>query len=209
VFRSREGAEDDARAGAREVRRRARTGDVVVGIAASGVTPFVRGALSAARRGGAATVLVTANPAVPRTMARHRIVLTVGPEVLAGSTRLKAGTATKLTLNTLTTAAFARLGHVHENRMVDVAPRSAKLRARAARLVSEVGGVGGSRGAMLLRSAGNRVKPAIVMARLGVTAATAARLLKAADGVLDRVLVAGAKQSKRGRPRRSSRSRRR
>ena len=132
VFRAREGAEDDAADGARQVRRRARRGDVVVGVAASGVTPFVRGALAEARRRGAATVLVTCNPGDRR--ARRRgwwFALAVGPEILAGSTRLKAGTATKLALNTLTTAIFVRLGKVHGNRMVDLLPRSAKLRARA------------------------------------------------------------------------------
>ena len=141
VFRSVEGAEDDGSAGARQMRRRARAGDVVVGIAASGVTPFVHGALGEARRRGAATVLVTCNPDVPRRSARIVIALAVGPEVLAGSTRLKAGTATKLALNTLTTGAFARLGKVYGNRMVDLRPRSAKLRARALSLVAELGGV--------------------------------------------------------------------
>ena len=145
VFRSVEGAEDDASAGARQMRRRARAGDVVVGIAASGVTPFVHGALGEARRRGAATVLVTCNPDVPRRSARIVIALAVGPEVLAGSTRLKAGTATKLVLNTLTTGAFARLGKVYGNRMVDLRPRSAKLRARALQLVAELGGVGRGR----------------------------------------------------------------
>ena len=106
---------------------------MVVGIAASGVTPFVRAALREARRRGAATALVTCNPDVPACAARVVIALAVGPEVLTGSTRLKAGTATKLALNTLTTASFARLGKVYGNRMVDLRPRSAKLRARAPR----------------------------------------------------------------------------
>src|SRR5262249_25782111 len=110
VFRSSEGAEDDAREGARQVRRLVRRGGNVVAIAASGVTPFARAALSAAKHCGAATVLVTCNPRAIGTGATVVIRLAVGPEVLAGSTRLKAGTATKLTLNTLTTAAFARLG---------------------------------------------------------------------------------------------------
>src|SRR5437879_6943361 len=114
---------------------------MVVGIAASGVTPFVRAALNEARRRGAATALVTCNPGVPRRAARVVIALAVGPEVLAGSTRLKAGTATKVTLNALTTAAFTRLGNVYGNRMVDLRPRSAKLRARARRLVAMVGNV--------------------------------------------------------------------
>jgi len=135
VFRAAEGAEDDGPEGARQIRRRVRPGDVVVGIAASGVTPFVRAALREARRRRAATALVTCNPQVPASAARVVIALAVGPEVLTGSTRLKAGTATKLALNTLTTASFARLGKVYGNRMVDLRPRSAKLRARALRLV--------------------------------------------------------------------------
>ena len=184
VFRAAEGAEDDARAGARAVRRLARRGDVVVGVAASGVTPFVRAALAAARGRGAATVLVTCNPTVPRGAARVVVALGVGPEVLAGSTRLKAGTATKLALNTLTTATFVRLGKVYGNRMVDFEPRSAKLRARALRLVGELGGVPPRTAARLLTAAGGRAKAAIVMARLGVDAREARRRLAAARGFL-------------------------
>ena len=190
VFRSAEGAEDDAAEGARQLRRRARPGDVVVGIAASGITPFVRAALAEARRRGAATVLVTCNPRVPRHAARVVIRLAVGPEVLAGSTRLKAGTATKLTLNTLTTAAFARLGKVYGNRMVDLRPRSAKLRARALRLVSEIAGVGARDAARFLRDAGGSAKVAIAMARLHVGAHEARRMLRGAAGSLRRLLEA-------------------
>ncbi len=186
VFRSVEGAEDGARAGARAIRRRARRGDAVVGIAASGVTPFVRAALGEARRRGALTVLVTCNPAAPRGGARIVIALGVGPEVLAGSTRLKAGTATKLTLNTLTTAAFTRLGKVHGNRMVDLQPRSAKLRARAERLIAELGRVSAPRARRLLVQAKGSAKVAVVMARRRVTAAQARRALRAAGGFLGR-----------------------
>jgi N-acetylmuramic acid 6-phosphate etherase len=189
VFRAAEGAEDDSRAGAREIRRQARRGDVVVGVAASGVTPFVRAALAEGRRRGAATVLVTCNPAVPRSAARVVVALAVGPEVLAGSTRLKAGTATKLALNTLTTAAFVRLGKVYGNRMVDLQPRSAKLRARALRLVGELGGVSDREAARLLTAAGGRAKLAIVMARLGVGSREAGRRLTAARGFLGRALT--------------------
>jgi N-acetylmuramic acid 6-phosphate etherase len=181
VFRSVEGAEDDARAGARAIHAR---GDAVVGIAASGVTPFVRAALGEARRRGAFTVLVTCNPSVPRRAAHIVITLKVGPEVLAGSTRLKAGTATKLTLNTVTTAAFTRLGKVHGNRMVDLQPKSAKLRARAERLVRDLGGVSAARAGKLLEQARGSVKVAVVMARRRVTAAEARRRLRAAGGFL-------------------------
>jgi N-acetylmuramic acid 6-phosphate etherase len=184
VFRSVEGAEDDARAGARAVRGRADRRDAVVGIAASGVTPFVRAALGEARRRGAFTVLVTCNPSAPRAAARVIIALRVGPEVLAGSTRLKAGTATKLTLNTLTTAAFTRLGKVHGNRMVDLQPKSAKLRARARRLVRDLGGVSAARAGRLLEQAAGSAKVAVVMARRRMTAAEARRRLRAAGGFL-------------------------
>jgi N-acetylmuramic acid 6-phosphate etherase len=186
VFRSVEGAEDDGSAGARAVRRLARAGDAVVGIAASGVTPFVRAGLAEARHRGAFTIIVTCNPRIPRSTARIVIPLAVGPEVLAGSTRLKAGTATKLALNTLTTGAFTRLGKVHGNRMVDLQPRSAKLQARAVRLVSDLGGVGLTRAARLLAEAAGSAKVAIVMARRHVTAAQARRRLREVGGFLGR-----------------------
>ena len=184
VFRSVEGAEDDTRAGARAARGCASRGDVVVGIAASGVTPFVRTALDEARRRGAFTGLVTCNPSVPRRAAHFVIALRVGPEVLAGSTRLKAGTATKLALNTLTTAVFTRLGKVHGNRMVDLQPKSAKLRARARRLVRDLGQVSAARAGTLLDQAGGSAKVAVVMARRRVTAAEARRRLRGAGGFL-------------------------
>jgi N-acetylmuramic acid 6-phosphate etherase len=190
VFRSAEGAEDDGPDGARQIRRRVRRGDVVVGIAASGVTPFVRGALGEARRRGAATALVTCNPDVPARAARVVIALDVGPEVLTGSTRLKAGTATKLALNTLTTASFARLGKVYGNRMVDLRPRSAKLRARALRLVRELGRVPPREAEGLLRAARGSAKLAIAMARLHVDAREARRRLRTAAGSLRHALGA-------------------
>jgi N-acetylmuramic acid 6-phosphate etherase len=197
VFRSREGAEDDARAGARAIRTRAGRRDVVVGISASGVTPFVKGALAAARRVRAGTVLLTCSPAMARsraTVAGRRpgparavadvvIAPVPGAEVLTGSTRLKAGTATKLVLNTLTTASMARLGKVYGNRLVDVQPRSRKLRERAARLVSEIGGVAPARARRLLAAADGRVPVAIVMARRGLSAVLAGRALRAAGSL--------------------------
>jgi N-acetylmuramic acid 6-phosphate etherase len=188
VFRSAEGAEDAAAEGARAIRRRVRGGDVVVGISASGVTPFVRSALDAARRRGAATVLVTCNPRVSRRTARVVVAIATGPEVLAGSTRLLAGTATKLVLNALTTASFARLGRVYGNWMVDLRPRSAKLRARAVRLVSGIGRVSEREAVRLLAAARGSAKLAILMARLGLTAAEARRRLGRAGGSLRRAL---------------------
>ena len=187
VFRSREGAEDDARAARRAVRARVRRGDVVVGVSASGVTPFVRTALAAAAARGAATILVACNA----TRAPGRALLiapTPGPEVLAGSTRLKAGTATKLVLNTLTTASMTRLGKVYGNRMVDLQPRSAKLRARAERLVAEIAGIDTRRARRALRQARGRVRVAIVMVRRDLPADAAARALRAAGGSLRSVL---------------------
>ena len=187
VFRSREGAEDDARAARRAVRARVRRGDVVVGVSASGVTPFVRAALAAASVRGAATILVACNAA--RAEGRALLIAPApGPEVLAGSTRLKAGTATKLVLNTLTTASMTRLGKVYGNRMVDLQPRSAKLRARAERLVTEIAGVGSARARRVLRGARGNVRVAIVMARRNLPADAAARALRAAGGSLRSVL---------------------
>src|SRR5882672_10578786 len=187
VFRSREGAEDDARAARRAVRARVRRGDVVVGVSASGVTPFVRAALVAAAARGADIILVACN--ATRAVGRALLIAPApGPEVLAGSTRLKAGTATKLVLNTLTTASMTRLGKVYGNRMVDMQPRSAKLRARAARLVAEIAGIDTRRARRLLRAARGRVRVAIVMARRDLPADAAARALRAAGGSLRSVL---------------------
>jgi N-acetylmuramic acid 6-phosphate etherase len=183
VFRSREGAEDDEMAARRVVRARVRRGDVVVGVSASGVTPFVRTALTVARRQGAATVLVACNAEGSRSAANLSVVPVTGPEVLAGSTRLKAGTATKLVLNTLTTAAMAGLGRVYGNRMVDLQPRSAKLYERALGLVAELGGVSRKRARAALRASGGRVRVAIVMASGGGNAVEAAQALRAAGSL--------------------------
>jgi N-acetylmuramic acid 6-phosphate etherase len=139
-----EGAEDDARAGASAIEHRhIGRHDVVIGIAASGRTPFVWGALAAAKKGGATTALVTFNPAMndlPQRVADRVIAPNVGPEILTGSTRLKCGTATKLLLNIFTTLAMSRTGKVLSNLMVDLNPSNAKLRDRAVRIVSELTG---------------------------------------------------------------------
>lgn len=139
-----EDAEDDVEAGVSAVRgRRISSRDVVVGIAASGRTPFVWGALGEARSRGAATILVCFNPNLSfRRGGRPTVVIApaIGPEILTGSTRLKAGTATKLILNMFTTLAMVRLGKVIENLMVDVRPTNAKLRDRAVRIVGELSG---------------------------------------------------------------------
>jgi N-acetylmuramic acid 6-phosphate etherase len=148
----------------------------------------VRAALNEARRRGAATALVTCNPQVAASAARVVIALAVGPEVLTGSTRLKAGTATKLALNTLTTASFARLGKVYGNRMVDLRPRSAKLRARALRRVVQIGRVTPREAERLLRASGASAKVAIAMARLRVDAKEARRRLRQSAGSLRKTL---------------------
>jgi N-acetylmuramic acid 6-phosphate etherase len=187
LVRSIEGAEDDPAAGARALRRRGlRRADVVVGIAASGRTPFVVGALREARRAGAAAVLVTCAPGGPRADVVVR--LPTGPEVVAGSTRLKAGTATKRVLNILTTAAMARIGKVYGNLMVDVRPNSRKLRARQERIVARLAGAAPARARSTLARAGRQVKTAVVMLRRGVGAAEARRMLARAGGRLRRII---------------------
>jgi N-acetylmuramic acid 6-phosphate etherase len=143
--------------------------------------------LITARRTGAVTILVACNG---RGSHGRDLVIApaTGPEVLAGSTRLKAGTATKLVLNTLTTASMARLGKIYGNRMVDLQPRSAKLRARAERLVADIGAVSRPRARRALVDARGRVRLAIVMARRNLPADAAARALRAAGGSLRSVL---------------------
>ncbi|MDE2039965.1 MAG: N-acetylmuramic acid 6-phosphate etherase [Elusimicrobia bacterium] len=183
VFRAREGAEDDERAGTAAAAGLS-CGDMVVGIAASGITPYVRSALGAARRRGCATVLVTSNPAQARGCADVVIAPRVGAEVLTGSTRLKAGTAAKLVLNALTTAAMIRLHKVYDHWMVDLKPTNRKLRLRAVRLVAELGRVSAPRAARLLGRSGGHVKTAVVMARLGLSRASARRLLSSHEGSL-------------------------
>lgn len=188
VFRSKEGAEDDAGEGARRVRREARRGDLVVGIAASGVTPFVRGALREARRLGCRTAFVTANSRSSVREADVVIAPKTGPEVLAGSTRLKSGTAAKLVLNAMTTAAMVRLNKVYDNWMVDLKPTNRKLVARAVRVIANLGGVPPRRAEVLFERSGRHVKTAVVMARLGVDRRAARRRLAVHDGSLRRAL---------------------
>ncbi|MBI4341269.1 MAG: N-acetylmuramic acid 6-phosphate etherase [Candidatus Omnitrophica bacterium] len=168
VFRSREGAEDDRGAARRAIARRVRCGDVVIGIAASGITLFVEAALRAAAARGAATVLLTCAPGA-RIRADVRIALPTGPEVLTGSTRLKAGTATKLVLNMLTLGAMVQLGKTYGNLMVDVRPTSRKLRARAVRIVRELTGASEPAARRLLAAARGRVKVAVLMAKRNLT----------------------------------------
>lgn len=182
VFRSREGAEDREDAG-RAQGLRLRASDLLVGISASSVTPFVRGALTGARQQGARTVLVTCAPG-PRLRRLADIVIAVptGSEVLTGSTRLKAGSATKAVLNAITTAAMVRLGKTYENLMVDLRQTSAKLEDRARRIVAAATGLSRAEADRLLTAAAGEAKTAIVMGRLGVSAPQARRRLREADG---------------------------
>src|SRR6266705_4283806 len=185
LVKSAEGAEDDVNAGAAAMDTAAVTHrDVVVGIAASGTTPYVRSALSRAQTLGAKTVLVTC-AAPPKVLAETCDVIVnpiVGPEVLTGSTRLKAGTATKLVLNMLSTGAMIRLGKVYGNLMVDLMALSAKLHDRGERIVMECGGVSREEARQAIERAKGSVKLAIVIARRKVDAAEARHLLEAADG---------------------------
>jgi N-acetylmuramic acid 6-phosphate etherase len=163
VFRAKEGAEDRVEEGARAATR-ARKGDLAIGVSASSVTPFVRGALERARRAGARTVLVTASR-VTRGLADVVVRLEVGAEVVAGSTRLKAGTATKLALNQITTSALAAAGKVYGPWMIDLRAGSAKLRDRALRIVAAACGATPEQARRLLARARGEIRTAIVMGR--------------------------------------------
>ncbi len=185
-----EGAEDDRLAGATDLDARGISErDVVVGIAASGRTPYVHGALAHAHSHGARTALLTCNPLGDRPPYVDTLVeLVVGPEVLTGSTRLKAGTVTKLALNMISTVAMVRLGKVYGNRMVDVTVSNAKLKQRALGMVRELGRVDAATAEGLLEAAGGRVKVAVVMARCRIDAQEAEARLTAARGFLRRVV---------------------
>ncbi len=187
MFRSVEGAEDDLNAGIAEMdSHRVNAHDVVVGIAASGTTPFVRAALGRAQALGAKTVLVTSSepPEVLRGTCDACITLLVGPEVVTGSTRMKAGTATKLALNMLTTGAMIRLGKTYGNLMVDLRASNAKLADRSERILMEAAGVAREFAREALAAADGRVKVAIVMLRRGVSPKAAEQLLDGHQGHL-------------------------
>lgn len=192
VFRSSEGAEDDAADGARQIALQGvGPDDVVVGIAASGTTPFVHGALAEAQRRGAGRVLVACNLAGVAADAADVIVAPlVGPEVLTGATRLRAGTACKMVLNMMTVGTMLRTGKVYENLMVDVPKQSVKLVARATRIVRTLTHAGEDEARAALVAAGYRAKVAVVMLRRGVDRAGAERALERAGGFLRAALEA-------------------
>jgi N-acetylmuramic acid 6-phosphate etherase len=181
-----EGAEDSAHLAAEELRKlRLSAKDVVVGIAASGTTPYVLGALDEARSVGAVTIGLTCNRDAP--IAAHAdicIAVVTGPEVLAGSTRMKAGTATKMVLNMLTTSAMVRLGKTYGNLMVDMRASNEKLVGRSLRILQSLSGLTPDEARVVLDTSGGELKTAIVTQRLGVSAEEARQRLQAAGGRL-------------------------
>ncbi|PZX45881.1 N-acetylmuramic acid 6-phosphate etherase [Roseinatronobacter thiooxidans] len=190
LMHSVEGAEDDTDAARTQVAQAALNAqDTVIGLAASGRTPFTIAALEAAQAAGALTVGIACNPdtALLR-VARYGILLETGAEVVAGSTRMKAGTAQKVVLNMLSTQIMVRLGHVHDGLMVDMRPQNQKLRIRARDMVARIAQVPDDAAHTALEQTEWRIKPAVLVAR-GATAAQAAAALEQAEGVLRRALA--------------------
>jgi N-acetylmuramic acid 6-phosphate etherase len=182
--RATEATEDDPATGARDLMARGFSAqDVVVGIAASGRTPYVLGAVSKARELGAMTIGISCSPDSELSRAVDIPIEPLpGPEIIAGSTRMRAGTATKLVLNMLSTGAMIRLGHVYGNMMVNVQPTNGKLADRARRIIAESAGISYERAAELLEQSGRSVRTAIVMGKLGVSRAEAELRLQQAEG---------------------------
>ncbi len=196
LVRAREGAEDRPEDGATAMdEREVGEKDFVLGIATSGTTPYVHGALARARERGAGTGFFLCTPPSDELRATHDVVIAplVGPEVVTGSTRMKAGTATKLVLNTITTGAMIRLGKVYGNLMVDLQVTCQKLQDRGERILVETAGVDRERARALLEAAEGSVKIALVMEDRGATLPEARRLLEDADGRLARLVHLGAR----------------
>jgi N-acetylmuramic acid 6-phosphate etherase len=190
IFETQEGAEDSPELGIREIGARTVATDAVVGIAASGRTPYTVAAVQEARRRGCATVAVTNNPASPLAEAAEvAICPVVGPEVIMGSTRMKAGTAQKLVLNMLSTAVMIKLGKVYANLMVDMQSSNVKLRMRAVRMVMLAAEVDEATATAALDAAGSSVKIAIVLLRAGVSAEVAEAALRKAEGFVRQAIV--------------------
>jgi N-acetylmuramic acid 6-phosphate etherase len=190
IFRAKEGAEDNYEEGARSINRLQPTKtDVIIGVSASGMTPFVRGALTSGRQAGSRVIFVTCDPRTElQTFVDVTIAPAVGPEIIAGSTRLKAGTATKQVLNMLTTGAMILTGKTYGNLMVDVQMGSEKLRDRARRILNIVSGLEPADAEKLLTRAHWNVKAAIVMHKTGLTYAKAlARLRKSQDRIREAI----------------------
>lgn len=191
LVRAQEGAEDHPEVGAREIAERGvNDRDFVLGIASSGTTPYVHGALRRARELGARTGFLLCTYPTQELTDTHDVVIAplVGPEVITGSTRMKAGTATKMVLNTITTASMVKLGKVYGNLMVDLQVTCEKLRDRGERILMETVGVDRAAAAALLEEAGGHVKTAIVMGRLDLDAASARERLEAEGGQMGRLI---------------------
>ena len=190
VRQSVEGAEDRPKDGARDLRKiRLSKVDSVVGIAASGTTPYVLGAIDYAKRRGALTIGVAANRRSPlANSAAIAITPEVGPEILAGSTRLKAGTSQKLVLNMLSTAVMVRLGHAYDNLMIDVGEANEKLRERAKWILKEASARDVSAVTRALRQSGHDLRLALIMLKRGVSAKLARKILLESRGNLRKAL---------------------
>lgn len=190
-----EAKEDDEALGRSEMTQRKPTkNDVVIGIASSGRTPFTVAGVAEARRRGAKTIALTCNQKSPlERVADFAIVTEVGPEVLAGSSRMKAGTAHKMVLNMISTGAMTRLGYVYGNLMVNVLPKNEKLRERAVAIIEQATGIDGAKASAMLRSSGNSTPVAVVMVAAGVRRAVAVSALKKSHGNV-RKAISGARQ---------------
>jgi len=192
TYRAVEASEDDRQAGARDLDERGMTGrDAVVGIAASGRTPYTVGAIEHARSRGAFTAAITCAPDSEIThVSEVSIVPLVGPEVIAGSTRLKAGTAQKMVLNMLSTATMIRLGYVTGNRMTNMLTRNSKLHARAVRILAAETGLNEETALAQLKAAGGDLRAALVMGKTGCSRADAESALASAKGVVQAAVEA-------------------
>ncbi|MFI9810580.1 N-acetylmuramic acid 6-phosphate etherase [Saccharothrix variisporea] len=184
-----EDVEDEAAGGAAQIRRHATAGDVVLGVTASGRTPFVVAALNEARNLGARTVLVSNNPSAPRVDVDVLITVDTGPEAIAGSTRMKAGTSQKLVLTSFSTAVMVRLGRTYSNLMVSMRATNAKLRGRTVRILREATGLAENECTTALADAGGDLKVALVHLLSGVPIAQAAEALETAQGYVRQALA--------------------
>jgi N-acetylmuramic acid 6-phosphate etherase len=192
LVRAVEGAEDYPNDGAEAITKNKITSkDIVVGIAACGMTPYVRGALKRAQKIGAGTIFITCAPEAAKHLPAEIIINpVVGPEVVTGSTRMKAGTATKLVLNTLTTTTMIKIGKVYGNLMVDLNATNEKLRDRSQRIVIEMTNLSRPKAIKLLQKAHGRVKPAIVMHFCNVNYQQAIKILDSTNQSLRKVIEA-------------------
>ncbi|ATH94093.1 N-acetylmuramic acid-6-phosphate etherase [Bacillus glycinifermentans] len=197
LFEAVEGAEDREELGAQDLKSiHLSNKDTVIGIAASGRTPYVHGALKYAGKTGAKTISLTCNKQSAISQAAdHSIEVIVGPEVIAGSTRMKAATAHKMILNMISTTSMIRLGKVYENLMVDVNISNEKLKQRAIRIIQTVTGAELQTAEKTLQAAGNRVKTAIIMIKTNRDAAAAEKLLKQAEGNIEKALTINEKNA--------------